>query len=335
MLHITARLRSSRNSMAFQMAENLRSSICFLVSTRRADALNLQRNNIELHMRRFLRIPKSEPKEDKEKSRAYFDALCYSGIPSLLVSLYLSPVEVIHGIGLRTIRIFLNSKDAFLPEYMHFQAKGHNDHLYIECWSTLANFLSAQDIVPLGCTKLLLDVYLFIAGLVSLEDVALSRDTKQVSLELYSFFWAMEGTVKNWRNTKDAISKKFFQNGNPEYEKGIGLLYELFMKLLSKVGRCLKKVEDIMDQKGHTKFVNELAAWSHFLVVLTLVRNFSKIVEAGKQLLDLLIFERQRVLKVLVRHARTDYMLFMWSLKYKYLTDFDTRKEEVSFDDAI
>lgn len=52
-------------------------------------------------------------------------------------------------------------------------------------------------------------MYLSIAALVSLEDVALSRDTKQVTHELYSFFWAMESTLTNWRNTKEAIAMKW------------------------------------------------------------------------------------------------------------------------------
>lgn len=351
-LHLSARLRSTEQPTVWTTVNDLMSSISFLIGTPVGDVgfLNRQRDNIERLMKQFFTSTLQESNGDRDNILANLGVFTWGGAPAALVKLYISPIAENHSIGDRAIRMFLTSNTDFLPEYMHLQCvstvltfckmlssvRGANDQLYLSCRSTLARLLkSSAGSVYTGHIKsihLLPDLHSFIVELVGLVDVALSTEVmivpEVVLIDLSNYLIAMHHAIYNWKGIHKPITKHFFEHGNTKYEEGIGLIHELFTKLLIKVGQCLEKVEDIMDQRGQTQCQSQFAFWSQLLVVLKVVKDFSKIFEGAEQLLHSLLFERRRLLNALLRHAKRDHRL-RWFLKYKDITDFQARRNLV------
>ncbi|KAG6495092.1 E3 ubiquitin-protein ligase UPL5-like [Zingiber officinale] len=351
-LHLSARLRSTEQPTVWTTVNDLMSSISFLLDNpvRDAEFLNRQRDNIERLMKQFFTSTLLESNGDRDNILANLGIFTWGGASAALLKMYISPIAENHSVGERAIRMFLTSKTDYLPDYMHLQCtstvltfckmlssvRGTNDQLYLSCRSALARLLkSSAGSVYTGHIKsihLLPDLHSFIVELVGLVDVALSTEAMMVPevvlIDLSNYLIALHHAIYNWRGIHQPITKHFFEHGNTKYEEGIGLIHELFMKLLTKVSQCLEKVEDIMDQRGQTQCQSQFAFGSQLLVVLEVVKDFSKIFEGAGQLLHSLLFERRRLLNVLLRHAKRDHRL-LWFLKYKDIIDFQARRNLV------
>ncbi|URD91827.1 HECT-domain (ubiquitin-transferase) [Musa troglodytarum] len=347
-LQLTGRLRSTGQSRAWRVVDDLVSSICFLNAAAASDIRTIDRQRTVAQLvKDFLNTTLADSDGDKDKALAYLGVFSLAGAPSELVKLYLSPLADNRAIAEGAIRIFLDSNPDFLPEYMHSQCApivftfcrmlaatvGRNDQLYVGCRRTLSKLLKASieplNSVHLKSTHLLLELHLFITELSGLVDAALSSDSmldsEVVLTDLSNFLTAMRWAIQEWKGVDRPISEHLYILGSPRYENGIGLLYELYIKLLNKVGQCLKKVEDILDERGQARYEAQLAKWSQLLVVLTVIKVFSKIFEGAEQLLHSLLFERRRTLNALLRCAKRNRKL-RWFLKYKDITDFEARR---------
>ncbi|WOL19222.1 E3 ubiquitin-protein ligase [Canna indica] len=351
-VHLTGRLRSTEQPKAWRVVNDLIASISLLNAASAADVclLNRQRSNVERLVKQFLTGTMLESNGDKDKTLAHLRVFTMSGATTALVKLYLSPVIENRPIADVAIRMFLSSNPDYLPDYMHLQCApilltfckmlastvGTNDRLYVGCRSTLARLLKAS-VGPLYTVHfksihILVELHLFIYDLVGQVNAGLSGEAMLVSevvlTDLSNFLTAMKHAVQDWNGADGPISKCLFEHENPKYENGIGLLYELFEKLLITVGQCLKKKEDIMDQRGQPLCEGQYMAWSQLLVVLTVVKVFSKIFEGADQMLHSLLIQHRRMLNALLSHAKRDRML-RWFLKYKDVTDFEARRNLV------
>ncbi|CAL9104533.1 unnamed protein product [Musa textilis] len=348
-LQLTCRLRSTDQPTCWRVVSDLISSICFLITAAPGSRARVRQwNTVDLLVKRFLANTLLDSDADKKKISARLHVFILAGAPSELVKLYLSPVFENSMIAAGAIRIFLTSDPDFLPAHMHLHCAsivltfckmlvasvGRKDRLYIGCRSTLARLLKLGPpyFVHWTSVHLLTDLQVFIAELVGLADVVLSSHTMYISYvvitDLSNFLFAVHHVTQDLKGTDGFLSKNYFDPGYPMYENSIGALHELFLKLLNKVGQCLKRAEDIMDLKGLARCEVQLITWSQLLEVLAVVKVFSDLFEGAGQLLHSLLLKQRRILNVLLRRAKRDHKL-CWFLKYKDVTDFAVRRNLV------
>ncbi|KAJ8470694.1 hypothetical protein OPV22_025037 [Ensete ventricosum] len=348
-LQLTCRLRSTDQPTSWRVVSDLISSLCFLNTAAPGTRAHARQwNNVDLLVKRFLANTLLDSDSDKKKISARLHIFILAGAPSELVKLYLSPVGENRMVAAGAIRFFLTSDPNFLPAHMHLHCApivltlckmlvasvGRKDRLYVGCRSTLARLLKLgpPDLVQWTSVHLLTDLQVFITELVGLADMALSSHTMYIShfviTDLSNFVFAVHHVTQDLKGTDGFISKNYFDPGSAMYETIIGVLHELFLKLLNKVGQCLKRSEDIMDLSGLAQCRVQLLNWWQLLEVLTMVKAFSDLFEGAGQLLHSLLLEQRRLLNVILRNARRDHNL-RWFLKYKDVIDFEARRNLV------
>ncbi|RZS10771.1 hypothetical protein BHM03_00042049 [Ensete ventricosum] len=348
-LQLTCRLRSTDQPTSWRVVSDLISSLCFLNTAAPGTRAHARQwNNVDLLVKRFLANTLLDSDSDKKKISARLHIFILAGAPSELVKLYLSPVGENRMVAAGAIRFFLTSDPNFLPAHMHLHCApivltlckmlvasvGRKDRLYVGCRSTLARLLKLgpPDLVHWTSVPLLTDLQVFITELVGLADMALSSHTMYIShfviTDLSNFVFAVHHVTQDLKGTDGFISKNYFDPGSAMYETIIGVLHELFLKLLNKVGQCLKRSEDIMDLSGLAQCRVQLLNWWQLLEVLTMVKAFSDLFEGAGQLLHSLLLEQRRLLNVILRNARRDHNL-RWFLKYKDVIDFEARRNLV------
>ncbi|XP_009407898.2 E3 ubiquitin-protein ligase UPL5 isoform X1 [Musa acuminata AAA Group] len=348
-LQLTCGLRSTDQPTSWRVVSDLISSIWFLNTAAPGTHSSVRQwNTVDLLVKRFLANTLLDSDADKKKISARLHVFILAGAPSELVKLYLSPVLENRVIAAVAIRIFLTPDPDFLPAQMHLHCApivltfckmlaasvGRKDRLYIGCRSTLARLLKSGPPYYVHWTSvhLLTDLQVFIAELVGLADVALSSHTMYISYvvitDLSNFLFAVHHVTQDLKGTDGFISKNYFDPGYPMYENIIGVLHDLFFKLLNKVGQCLMRAEDIMDLRGLARCEVQLKTWSQLLEVLAVVKVFSDLFEGAGQFLHSLLLKQRRMLNVLLRRAKRDHKL-RWFLKYKDVTDFAARRNLV------
>ncbi|KAJ4747478.1 E3 ubiquitin-protein ligase UPL5 [Rhynchospora pubera] len=348
LLHLTARLRSTRCPRAWQLAND----ICHPRDPYLLDSL----------VKEFLSLSPS-PALDGELSD-HLDVFLLSGAPVALVKFYLShtsmPVRVVAD---RSIRLF--TTDATLPK--DFQVRclpillefcrllgstaGRRDLLYQSCrgalatlldlqeWRTVGPFRQPANAIPqlLPFAKEMAEIV--IAGLSSEAMLISSKDL----MEFSNFMRALRVQIQDWMGGVGPMPRELYSSPNAcstsnssssssnnthrQLDGWIHALYSTYKELIEKVNSCLKKLNtDLINGKSVVgESDTRLLGPSRILSVLTELNHFSGIYEDAEMTLVSVLTAHRVPLNALVRHAKR-HESFCWLLKHRDILDFESRR---------
>ncbi|KAF3331086.1 E3 ubiquitin-protein ligase UPL5-like protein [Carex littledalei] len=349
LLHLTARLRSTRCPRAWQLAND----ICHPRDPYLLDSL----------VKEFLSLCRMQTPE-KELSD-HLDVFLLSGAPVALVKFYLShtsaPVRVVAD---RSIRLFTHdpnqqkeSQVKCLPIILEFcrllsSTAGRRDLLYQSCRGTVATLLDFQECrtvgpfcQPASAIPQLLPfakemAEIIIAGLSSESMLISSKDLTEFS----RFMRALRMQIQDWMGgvgpmprvlyysnlnacSTSSSSSSSSNNTHRQLDGWIHALYSTYRELIEKVNWCLKKLNTDLTYGKNVVGESDthLLGPSCILLVLTELNHFSDIYEDAETTLLSVLTAHRVPLNALVRHAKRQES-FCWLLKHRDILDFESRR---------
>ncbi|PKU69547.1 E3 ubiquitin-protein ligase UPL5 [Dendrobium catenatum] len=340
-LHLTCRLWSSRFPSSWQVLDEMLSAITDMLALGEPDGKGIP--SIVSLVKKFLAMT---PKMDDD-AVGHFQVLISAKAHIAFVKLYLSQFKQIRAIGKEVIFLFFTwnslylSKPAFLQctpilfEFCKLLAGtvSKMDSLYISCRSALGSLLVSQDrkFYLNGTRDMVTKLYPFVAELSEANFMFPSERSYLASdrvIDFSNFLKALRLAIRGWLGGEGSVPESMYKSPLDMCEEWATVLHAVFLKLLEKVDQGLDNVDQFMVLNTGAKIDSELVRWSNILPILRECHNFAKIYENAGQLLHAVLLARKVPLNALIKHVgRSEDQ--RWLLKFKDITDFETRKKLV------
>lgn len=350
-LHLVGRMRSTEHPQAWQLIDDLVSTIYRLCK----GETGLCPKSVKSRLIEFLNMAaKYDIGEDQPAPHLnIFQSLC---APAALMMLYMSPHEGNKQCAEESIRHLLQcSKDTLsrpiysqcAPIALEFckllsRVSGRDDPLYDECRSSLGSMveylrigrssrnynnssnkpviITVQDILPYVAEL----ANNLTEGLINCAEAidVLCPELSEVR-EFASFLRPLKTAIKDQPDFGGFIpipSEDSLPFGSDE----IKLLYMIFIELFEKVQICLDRIESYLakEQKGYF-------GWEYYLAVLKVLRSISKLYQGAEEFFwENLKKNKVSLCYLIVKYAKRgeDYK---WILGHKDLIDFESRRHLV------
>ncbi|XP_020081752.1 E3 ubiquitin-protein ligase UPL5-like [Ananas comosus] len=342
-LHLTGRLRSTKQPRAWQLANDMVFAISSMIDGRLY--ANRDASYVNTLVKEFLILSTAASVDQgTDPFLDYVEVFLLSGATVALVKLYLTKY---HSAAEKAIRYFVNSNSEYLPK--DFQVKcipilldfckllawtvGKKDSLYLSCRNAFASLLDVPDCWWAGHLEWPVNVIPqllpFAREMADIVIAGLSSDSMLVSAkdlcELSSFLHALRRAVQEWMGGKTGPIPKMVYNSCDHW---ISTLYAIYRELLKKVDECLKKLNRDFLEKGMGQSKSLSSECSHILVVLTELNSFLEIYEDAKDSLHSVLLAWRLPINALVKCAKRNSNLY-WLLKHKDLLEFEARRNLV------
>ncbi|KAJ3677621.1 hypothetical protein LUZ60_003345 [Juncus effusus] len=351
LLHLTARLRSTRLPRAWQLANDI---------THPRDPYLM-----DSLVKEFLSLSPNPTEQDLLTD--HIDVFLLSGAPVSLVKFYLShasaPVRIVAD---RSIRLFTTD----LPLPKEFQVRclpillefcrllastaGKRDALYQSCRGALASLLDIPEWRNVGpfCQPAtgIPQLLPFARELAEIVMVGLSSETMLISskdlMEFSSFMLALRTLIQEWMGGVGPMPRLLYTNPNAcssssssslncgslnthnrQFDGWIFSLYTTFRELIEKVNTCLRKLNTELTN-GKTvigESETRLLGPSRILLILTELNYFSEIYEDAEVSLLSVLTAWQVPLNSLIKQTKRNEN-FQWLLKHRDILDYESRR---------
>ncbi|KAK7245949.1 hypothetical protein RIF29_40803 [Crotalaria pallida] len=349
-LQMVGRMRSTLHPQAWVVVDEMVSLLWRLCRGEAVpNALNCIKGLLTSYLTIVLKV------ENENEYTSYFNIFLSANAPGVLFMLYVSPCEGNKELADGSVRHFLNSCKTSLDNkfYGHcarlvlefckvLRRVGCNDPLYVLSRSTLASLLESTSVsycsVNAKGSVLLQDISPFVRELADrlMRDLDLSKDwfTSVGPLisdmkDFTALLIPLRKGIKELQNLKGKGCVKEDQKLREEISRAseeAGNLHLIFIQLLSKMGECLRSMEECLAKKlpGEGDFV--YAGWSHYLSILKELYQITKLYDGAEESFWRVLVQRRRMVCLLIiRFAkRTDD--HHWILENKAVTDFESRR---------
>ncbi|XP_039686295.1 E3 ubiquitin-protein ligase UPL5 isoform X3 [Medicago truncatula] len=275
-------------------------------------------------------------------------------IPSLLVDLYANG-RIAYSVIKDFVKICLNSKDKKLQgvylevllefcELLRRTGCKSDDRLYVFCRDSFASLLTLVGGVsfhnPKGKVMLrgVFDCVHEIAyKLLRFLDLSMNCPTGEgLSFKVVLDFVKFSDHLRMGLAMHQATSDEFLNcaicyTEGPLFAGVVDQLHIVFIKLLSKMDKCLEVMEDCLVNKKHGKGDGAAVhnGWSHYIIILKVLFHISKFYSSAQEQFWGLFLRRKNVLPhMIVRYVKkTDD--HRWLLENRIVTDFESRRHLV------
>ncbi|KAF8414199.1 hypothetical protein HHK36_002199 [Tetracentron sinense] len=349
-LQLVGRMRSTKYPNAWQVINDMVSYICRLC---RGDSLCSPKMVIS-RVKQFLKMA---PRDDCEMTTDHLQIFKYSGAPTALVMLFLSPINGNKEAAKESISLFLAPNIEFLPKSMHIlcapivmefckllSSSTPEDPLYILCRNALGSLLETIGVAhgpryfdnP-KASIVFKEIFPFVTELASklcmglLSSMNLSLCTGPSTSDVRdftAFLVPLRGAIEEQVALEGPISMPLHEGDDkhPCHGGVIGLLHDIFVHLLQKIDQCLKIVEDSLVTEETGESESHRLGWSQYLAILKELYNISKLYQGAEEKLCSIMMSRRFSLNALiVRYAkRSDE--HHWLLEHKDVTNFESRR---------
>uniref|UniRef100_A0A5B7A386 HECT-type E3 ubiquitin transferase n=1 Tax=Davidia involucrata TaxID=16924 RepID=A0A5B7A386_DAVIN len=352
-LHLVGRMRSTGHPQAWQLIDEMVSTICRLCKGESTRPFK----NVKSRLMEFLTMT---PKSDSEAAASHLQIFMSSCAPAALVMLYLSPLTGNKECADESIRQFISLSQNVLPKPMHSQCApillefckllgrvAHDDPLYSLCRSSLGSMVEYIDIGrgsknsdSIKAMIAVQEIFPFVSqlatrlsyDLVSGMELPMSgRPLLTDVRDFTAFLLPLRTAIMEQVGLGGPISMPFHEGGHnlPCYGEEIKFLHGIFTDLMVKMEQCLLKIEGCLSMKEKGEGAQNHLGWCQYLAILKELNSISKLYQgAEEQFWTILRLRKVSVCYLIIRYAkRSDD--HRWLLEHKDVTDFESRRHLV------
>ncbi|CAN0910338.1 E3 ubiquitin-protein ligase UPL5 [Linum grandiflorum] len=356
-LHLVARMRSTKHPQTCRIVEDMVMLIWRLCKGGMS-AYPYAPKHIKDLISEFFKLAANSETED---AGGHFEIFMSCSAPETLTMLYVSTHKGNRDCADSSIRHFLNSCRISLPKPLHAKCTpivlefckllrkvGSDDPLYLCCRNTLGSLLdndsgwrwSSKNGVGVDDAKgsiTIAEIFPFVKELAtrlsndlgsSLETPVslgpLACDVRDFSAFLTPLRTAISEQVTSGRPVTMPLNKKGVDH--LLYAQETEQLRVIFRDLLTKMDKCLKKVEGSSPLKSSGECELSSTSWSQYLFILKELNEIAKLYkDSEEQFWTILRLRKASICVLIVKYAKRaeDHQ---WLLKHKDVTDFESRR---------
>lgn len=350
-LHLVGRMRSTGHPQAWQLINDVVSLIFHLYKNNSAPA-SCPKTLKSMIVEFLSTTPRGV---DVDKAPGHLQIFNASSAPAALVMLYMSSHKPNREIADDAIRLFITSSKSVLPKQIHEdcvptivlefckllkRAVGIDDPLYCLCRSSLGAMVEYVEIGEKKGLVGLRDIFPFVSELAA----KLSHDL-ELSTEPTSFPGPSLSDIRDFSSfvvpVRNEIKKNVEFCGPIRvpltdelrslpvcYADEILILHQLFIDMLSKLEKCLLKIQDHVDwlQKNDVGVGLISIGSCHYLSILKELNHISKLYNGCEGLFwDTMKQRKDAICYLIVKCAKRSED-HEWILDCKEVTNFEARR---------
>ncbi|KAA8520187.1 hypothetical protein F0562_014443 [Nyssa sinensis] len=355
-LQLVGRMRSTGHPRAWQLIDEMVSSICRQCKYKGEKAWSSK--SVRWRLMEFLT---TTPKNDNEAAAGHLQIFMSSCAPAALVMLYMSPGKGNKESAEELIRQFINSSRSVLPKPIHTQCApivlefckllgraARDDPLYSLCRSSLGSMV---EYISIGrglrnddSNKALIavqEIFPFVSELAARlsNDLASTMESPTNVgplltdvCDFTAFLLPLRTAIMEQVGLGGPISMPFDEGGYnfPCYGEEIKFLHGIFTDLMGKMEQCLLKMEGYLAMKEKGDSTHLHLGWCQYLAILKELNSISKLYRGAEEhFWTNLRLRKVSVCYLIIRYAkRSDD--HRWLLEHKDVTDFESRRHLVT-----
>ncbi|XP_024988277.1 E3 ubiquitin-protein ligase UPL5-like isoform X1 [Cynara cardunculus var. scolymus] len=351
-LHLVGRMRSTEHPQAWQLVDDLVSTIYRLCKGEKGVCLK----SVKPKLIEFLNMT-AKNDVDRDHPAPHLNIFLSLCAPAALVMLYMSPHEGNKECAEELIRHFIDSSRDMLPKPIYSQCApvvlefckligrtaAHDDPLYNLCRGSLASMvedlrigrslrnydnssnkpvtnIAVEDIFPFVAELANLLSETLVSSMESLDSISPSPcDVNNFA----AFLRPLRAAIKDQPDFGGLIPMPI-RYSLPCYSDEIKLLYILFCEVFEKVQMCLDKMEgDLVMEE------TEDGGWDQYLAILKELRGIAKLYEGAEDFFWANLKRNKVSLSYLILRYATRDEDYKWILEHKELLDFESRRHLV------
>ncbi|KAK6149675.1 hypothetical protein DH2020_017200 [Rehmannia glutinosa] len=350
-LHLVGRMRSTDHPQAWQLIDDVVSLIFYLYKNNSPSPPILCVAPTKTVKSMLLEFLSTTPRTDSDQASGHLQIFNASSAPAALVMLYMSPHKPNREAADDAIKQFISSSKTILPKHTYHhclpivlefcrllnRAVGVDDPLYSLCRSSLGTMVEYSEIREKKALIGLRDIFPFVSELaaklshdlvVSAEATSFSGPSVGVVDDFTAFVVAARNEIKADIGFSRPVRIPLSEEPSKLplcYPDEITILHGIFVNLLSKLEKCLVKIEEHVDlAKKHGG--ETLSVGCQYLALLKELNSISKIYFGSEKVFWETMKRRTSALcYIIVRCAkRSDD--HKWILEYKEVTNFEARR---------
>ncbi|KAG8385825.1 hypothetical protein BUALT_Bualt03G0085500 [Buddleja alternifolia] len=351
-LHLVGRMRSTGHPKAWQLIDDVVSLIIQLCKNNCPPPLLAPMTSPKTVKSMLMQFLSMTPRTVSDQASGHLQIFTASSAPSALVMLYMSSHKPNRDAADEAIKQFITSIKNVLPKHTYHEcvpivlefcrllkgAAGSDDPLYGVCRSNLGTIVEYIEIGEKKGMIGLCDIFPFVSELASKisHDLVLSTESSSFvgpSLSDVSDFTAFLVPVTNEIKGNAVVRGPIGFPLNEElsslpvfYAEQITLLHGIFVDLLSKLEKCLVKVEDYVDRAKKQDSETLFFGWCQYLAILGELNSISKLYYGCEEMFWETMKRRKGALcYLIVKYAkRSDD--HKWIIECKEVTNFEARR---------
>ncbi|KAJ9562883.1 hypothetical protein OSB04_008043 [Centaurea solstitialis] len=353
-LHLVGRMRSTEHPQAWQLVDDLVSTIYRLCKGEKGVCLK----SVKPKLIEFLNMT-AKNNVDRDHLAPHLNIFLSLCAPAALVMLYMSPHQGNRDCAEELIRHFIDSGRDMLPKPIYSQCApvvlefckligrtaARDDPLYTLCRGSLASMVedlrigrSLRSYENGGgnnkpVTNIAVeDIFPFVAELANLLSetlVSSMEPSNSVGPSLCdvnnfaAFLRPLRAAIKDQPDFGGLIPMPI-RYSLPCYRDEIKLLYALFDELFEKVQMCLDKMEGDLVMED-----TEEVGWDQYLAILKELRGIAKLYQGVEDSFWKSLKRNKVSLSYLIIRYATRDEDYKWILEHKELLDFESRRHLV------